>query len=237
MNIIMSVFEKSMEELRQNGGIQSFTSIKTDKSLVRFRKAINHTLLKYKGHQVKSMVSSMLKTESITPDSLLLLFWNSSFNNDLLGYLNRMVFFPAFYSGRITIKQDEVYACIMELKQSEPVVRQWSASTVDITSSKYLTLLRKFGLMEGRQNKTIVHPYLDNKMFVLFAYWLKAMESRSNLLESQWLSYSFSEKKVFVERILSQKYSKYFQLIYTGDSLKIEPIVPYEKIYYALIES
>jgi len=47
------------------------------------------------------------------------LFWNASANNELFNYLNEKVFFPAFYSGRVVHKNDEVVACIKDLKLTE----------------------------------------------------------------------------------------------------------------------
>ncbi len=85
--------------------------------------------------------------------------------------------------------------------------------------------------MEGSANKSIRHPQLSDTMFVLFAYWLTAISDKSNLLNSLWLNYSFSEKHIFIERLLQKKYSKYFNIIYTGDKLSIEPIIPYDSIY------
>lgn len=237
MNLILAVLDKTMEELRQNGGIQSFTSIKTDKSVVRFRKAIFHTILKFPNKEVAFLINSVLLKEAISPNSLYLLFWNAGVNNDLFNHLNKRVYFPAFYSGRITVKQDEVSACIKELKDSERVIQSWSESTIETTASKYLTLLKKFGLMEGGQNKTIVHPYLDDRMLILFIYWLKAIEPKPNILESPWLEYCFSERQVLVERIMQKKHSKFIHLNYTGDNLKIDLTEPYENIYHALIQS
>ena len=88
--------------------------------------------------------------------------------------------------------------------------------------------------MQGSLNKIIVHPYLSDKIFVLFVYWLTTIESKSNLLESEWLKYSFSEKTVFIERLMQKKFAKYFQLNYTGDKLKIETTIPYSTIFHAI---
>ncbi|MFA4851026.1 MAG: BrxA family protein [Bacteroidales bacterium] len=237
MNLIRLFLNSSKAELDREGGQQSYTAIKTDKSVKRFEKAINNTLLRFRNAKSELLVRSILDAESIAPDSLIMLFWNASFNNELLHYLNDNVYFPAYYSGRITVKMDEVSACLMELKLSEPALQKWSDYTIEKVSSKYLTLLKKFGLMEGSQNKTILHPYLDDKMLMLFTYWIKAIETKANLLESHWLHYCFSEKKVFVERIMQKKFSRFIQLNYSGDSLKIEPIIPYENIYYAVSQS
>lgn len=233
-NLINVFLKESMVALRKGGGTHTYTSIKTDKSVKRFEKAISATLIKFCNAEVEALVRNTLTGEKVSNDSLLLLFWNASYNNELLNYLNTEIYFLAFYSGRISIKPDEVVACLKDLKEREIELKKWSDSTLKITASKYLTLLKKFHLMEGSLNKSIVHPYLNDKMFILFVYWLKAIESKSNLLESKWLKYSFCEKAVFIERLMQKKFAKYFQLNYTGDKLKIETTVPYEKIYHAI---
>jgi hypothetical protein len=161
----------------------------------------------------------------------LILFWNASYNNDLLNHLNDKVFFPAFYSGRVSIKNDEVIASIKDLKLSEDDLKKWSEITVSTTASKYLTLLKKFGLMEGSLNKTIIHPNLNDNLFILFVYWIAAISDKPNLITNSWIQYCFSERQSFIDRLLQKKFSKYFNVVYTGDRLNIEPLIPYESIY------
>ena len=233
-NLINIFLKESIGSLRKGGGTHTYTAIKTDKSIKRFEKAISATLIKFCNAGVEALVRNTHTGEKISNDSLLLIFWNASFNNELLNYLNTEIYFLAFYSGRISIKPDEVVACLKDLKEREIELKKWSDSTLKITASKYLTLLKKIHLMEGSLNKSIVHPYLNDKMFILFVYWLASIESKSNLLESEWLKYSFCERAVFIERLMQKKFAKYFQLNYTGDKLKIETTVPYEKIYHAI---
>ena len=233
-NLINVFLKDSIVTLRQVDGGNSYTAIKTDKSVKRFEKAISGTLIKFFDAHIESLVRDILIGEEISNDSLLLLFWNASYNNELLNYLNTQVYFPAFYSGRVSIKHDEVVACIKDLREREFQLKKWSEYTLAKVGSKYLTLLKKFYLMEGSLNKSIIHPYLNDKMFILFVYWLTAIESKSNLLASEWLKYSFCERTIFIERSMQKKFAKYFQLNYTGDKLKIETIIPYEKIYNAI---
>lgn len=209
----------------------TFTAIKTDKAVKRFEKAITGTLLKFKNPESAYLVRSMLSSESISQDSLYLLFWNASVNNDLMNYLNAQVYFPSYYSGRLVIRKEEVGACIKDLKETEEQLKEWTIVTIETVARKYLTLLKKFNLMEGSNTKKILHPYLNDKMFVLFIYWLTATETSSNLLESEWLKYSFCEQPIFIERVMQKKFAKFFQLTYTGDKLKIEPTIPYQNIY------
>lgn len=215
-------------------GHHTFTSIKTDKAVKRFERAITGTLLHCPNKDSASLVHSILSSESISHDSLLMLFWNASWNNELFGYLNTQVYFPAFYSGRLIIRKEEVAACIKELKETEELVQDWTIMTIETVARKYLTLLKKFNLMEGGLNKKILHPYLTDKMFVLFIYWMKSIETKPNLLESSWLKYCFCEQPVFIDRVLQKKFAEFYQLTFTGDQLKIETTLPYENIYYAI---
>ncbi len=125
-------------------------------------------------------------------------------------------------------------ACLKDLREHEIQLKDWAEYTLEKVASKYLTLLKKFNLMEGTLNKSIVHPYLNDKMFILFVYWLSAIETKTNLFESEWLKYCFSEKPVFIERLMQKKFAKYFQLSYTGDKLKIETEMHYSTIYHAI---
>ena len=163
---LLSVFlRESLESMRNSGGVHTFTAIKTDKSVKRFENAISATLIKFLNPEIEALVRDSMISEGLSRDSLLLLFWNASFNNELLHYLNEHTFFASFYSGRISIKQDEVFACLKELSETESKLKEWSDSTLNVTASKYLTLLKKFNLMEGLHNKTILHPELPPLAF------------------------------------------------------------------------
>ena len=237
LNLICLFMKDDTKSLNQNGGHRSYTAIKTDKSVKRFEKAITGTMLSFDNKEIESLFRSIVTTEAITTDSLFMIFWNSSVNNRLLNYLNETVYFPAFYSGRVAIKVEEVVACLKDLKQYEPDLQKWSDSTIEVTASKYLTLLKKFNLMEGSVNKTILHPFLNDKMLILFVYWLIKVEPKSNILDSNWLKYCFSDKQNFIERIMQVKFNKFIHLNYTGDNLKVVPIIPHENIYNAITKS
>jgi len=230
-NLINVFITENMNSIRLKGGIHTFTAIKTDKSVKRFEKAINETFLKFKNKEAELIFKSLIIHKGVSSETLLFLFWNASQNNELLNYINLKVFFPAFYSGRVSIRNEEVVACIKDLKQSENDLIKWSELTITTTASKYLTLLKKFGLMEGSLNKTILHPYLSDEMFVLFVYWLSAISEKPNLLKEVWLQYGMNELQAFLDRVMQKKFSKYFNVVYTGDKLSIETLISYDLIY------
>lgn len=233
LEIIVTFLEQeNSEEI-----VSSFTKIKTKKSVERFEKAIKSTFLSFASNHQKIIVRDVLLKEGISNDSLLMLFWNASFNNELFNSINSNVFFPAYYSGRIVLKQGEVSAYLSELKSSEKELQKWSESTIETTASKYLTLLKKLNLLEGGASKSIKHPFLNDKIFILFIYWLIAVESRANILQSPRLQYSFSERDFFIERVLQKKFSKALEVNFTGDKLQIRPLVDYKDIYYVSSQS
>jgi hypothetical protein len=236
-NLIRVFLSEDMDSIKEKGGIHTYTAIKTDKSVKRFEKAIKATLISCRNSDLEIIIRQAIKVNGTSSDTRLLLLWNASANNELLFYLNEKVFFPAFYSGRVSIKNDEVVACIKDLKLTEKELHKWSEITITTNASKYLTLLKKFGLMVGSVNKSIVHPHLNDAMFILFVYWISAISEKPNLVNSSWLSYCFSERQIFLDRLLQKKFSKYFNVVYTGDNLIIEPIIPYESIYEHITKS
>lgn len=212
-----------------------YTNIKTNKAVSRFKRAITETLIRFNSPKSEKLIKTFIQEEGISPDCMLLLFWNASYNNDLLNYLNENVLFPALYGGRVSLSATEATACLKDMGNSE--IDDWTPYTIGKVGSKYLTLLKKFGIMQGGYSKSLVNIHLSDKLFILFIYWLKAIETKSNLLQSPWIKYSFSEKQYFIERLLQKKYTRYIDLYYTGDILRIETLFDYNSIYHELTSS
>lgn len=141
--------------------------------------------------------------QDLVETMLLMFFWNMSLNNELLAYLNEKVYFPVLFSGRTIITAEEVSACLKELKQTEEGLKEWSDSTIDITASKYLTLLKKFGLLDGAIKKKIIYKNLSEKQFVLFLYWLMQAEDTTNLGDSIWMSIPLWRKNILLRGVYS----------------------------------
>lgn len=229
--IISQLLEKNIYSVSEAAFEYSLSQCKTQKSYSRFSKAINNSLIHFTNEDLKQLYINILTTERISNLSLYLLFLNTAINNDLFNYLNQKAFFPAYYSGRTALRSDEVTACIKELRETEEILKSWSESSIKTTASKYLTVLKKFELMEGKSVKKILNKNLDDKAFILFIYWLLAVEENANLLQSKWLKYSFFEKEVFIQFISQKKFINYFNIQFTGDNLKIQLLIPYGDIY------
>lgn len=214
---------------------QASGEFKTIKSLKRFEAAVKKSFLTFPDSRIEQIVTNAYKSGGLSDDVFMLLFWNLSINNDLFSYLNEHVYFPALYSGRVAIRTGEVQACLKELQENNQDVKSWTSTTINETSSSYLRILKKLNLMVGAgATKTIKSPFLSDKQFVLFIYILKVVEEKNNILESEWIPYSFCERPIFIERTLQKKFSNFFELTYSGDKLTITTILPYSEIYNAI---
>jgi hypothetical protein len=234
---LVSIFAKFEPSKSSIEGHETYTSIKTSKSVKRFKAAIENNFLKFSSDNVEELFNGLIEHKGIDSDTQLFLFWVTAQNNELIQHLNSSVFFPALYSGRSSLKIDEIIACLSELRDHEPKLKDWSSSTLTTTASKYLTLLKKFDLLDGSVTKTIKNKFLSDEMFIVFVYWICQFEQPSNMLKSDWLKYSFMELPSFIDRILNKKYSRYFNIVYNGEILRVEPILPYNQLINSINES
>src|SRR5690606_38439191 len=144
-----------MVSIKEKGGIHAYTAIKTNKSVKRVEKAIKATLIQNKKPELETIIRQAIKSNTTSAETLLLLVSKDSVDHELVIHLNDKVFFPAFYSGRVSLENDEAVACMKDLKEAEDALKKWSENTIKATASKYLTLLEKFGFVEGAMSKAI----------------------------------------------------------------------------------
>ncbi len=206
-----------------------YSDIRTLKAVNRFKKAIQESFVS-KTVDINNLFLPYLKEKSIN-ENLYFLFLLFSFNNDLFKYLNDTIFFPVYYSGRRIFKKEEVEICLQDLQKTNETLANWSDSTITTTASKYLTLLKKFGLLSGVQKKEIVYKNLSSEEFLVFVYFLSIAEENSNKIHSEWIKYSFYENEFFLQKVLEKQLIRYVEVQYNGDNLKLKPMINYDKLY------
>jgi len=209
-----------------------FTDIRTLKAVKRFKKVIIESF-EVKNEKIMNLLLEYVKNENIENLSYILFLMLSN-NNDLFMYLNENVFLPVYYSGRMTLKKDEIVLCLKDLQKTNEDLKKWSDSTLETTASKYLTLLKKLGLAIGVQKKEIVYKSPSFEDFVLFNYFFDQIEPEANKYNSKWIQYSFFEKDFFIQKILDKKLMRFLEIHFSGDNLKIKTLTNYQELYYAL---
>lgn len=212
-----------------------YTTIRTLKSVKRFKKAIRESFVS-SNDDLNTISQLLIKNENPTKINFAL-FLIFSVNNDLFHYLNENVFFPIYYSGRKIIKKEEVLICLKDLQKKIDALNSWSESTINSTASKYLTLLKKFGLLSGIRNKEIVYKNLSSEEFIIFIYFLSIVDQNSNKINSNWIKYSFNENDFFVKKVMDRKLIPFFEIKFNGDNLKLVPTINFDKLYEKLKSS
>lgn len=221
--------------LEEKGSITQhieFTDIRTEKAVKRFKKAIIESF-GTDNENLKLLFLEFVKNQSV--DNLnYLLFLMFSYNNDLFKYLNDNVYFPIYFSGRKSIKKEEVLLCMRDLQKKNQKLKQWSESTLNTTASKYLTLLKKLGAATGVNKKEIVYKNATFNDFILFNYFLTEVDLNSNKFHSSWLPYSFFETEFFIRQILDKRLIPFLEINFIGDNLKMKTLINYKDLYHAL---
>ena len=206
-----------------------YSDIRTLKAVKRFKKAIEESFIS-ENKNINDLFSTFIKEMNIS-ENLYYLFLLFSFKNDLFRYLNENIFFQIYYSGRRIIKKEEVEICLRDLQKNNETLANWSESTITTTASKYLTLLKKFGLLSGVQKKEIIYKNLSSEEFLVFVYFLSIAEKNSNKIHSEWIKYSFYENDFFLQKVLEKQLIRYVEVQYNGDNLKLKPMINYDKLY------
>lgn len=212
-----------------------YSDIRTLKAVNRFKKAIQESFVSKK-EDINHLFLPFINKNNSNENSYFL-FLIFGFNNDLFKYLNDTVFFPVYYSGRRIIKKEEVEICLKDLQKTNETLASWSESTITTTASKYLTLLKKFGLLSGVQKKEIAYKNPTSEEFLVFLYFLTIAEENSNKINSEWIKYSFYENEFFLQKVLEKQLIRYVEVQYNGDNLKLKPMINYDKLYETLKSS
>lgn len=212
-------------------------AIRTAEGRGRFYRGIKSSVLKFKNDGQKDLYYSFFQQLQEEYPYNFLLFWLLSQNNLLFEKLSREVFLKYFFSGKVSITGDEIFAYLLHLQESDKSFGdlKWTRKTLVPIASKYLTILRKLDLLEGKQKKQLKHIQLSDKALAVYLYIMKASNPEiSNLLKSDFLIFSFLTPERFAERVKKIAQKGWFEMTYTGSNLNIEPTINYNQLAYVL---
>ncbi|MCD8387918.1 MAG: DUF1819 family protein [Bacteroidales bacterium] len=202
---------------------------RTEKSFRRFAAAINEAFLRFANDKHSRLFFAALTSYKLSlPEKLLLLFWQFIFNNELFRDITINIVFPALRHGRHIVKADEILSHLRYLKENNPGELEFSEDTLKIIATKYLTCLRKFGLAEGKQIKTIALPILSQAMLTYLIRWIAASSGVEKLtLDHPFMQFSFYDKGQLLSLVKSIDFIPCWDIAQIGNDCTIE-IKPYD---------
>lgn len=195
---------------------------RTQKATSRFRKAVEDGFLHFTSDEHRALFTSALSSSDYLPEEkLIILFWQLAYANTLFNEVTDNVFLRALYSGRTSIAKADVEGFLRHLKTQEPDEMPWSDSTISTTASKYLTVLKKFGLADGTNTKSIKATHISSSLFVyLVKFALTAYPEVQNLSNPAF-RFSFLETPTIISRLKTIEFIPLWDIAQIGNDVTI----------------
>ncbi len=118
------------------------------------------------------------------------------------------------------------------IREEVPAAEEWTATTVDRLGSRYLTLMKMFGFVEGKDRERISVFSPSNTLLVYTIYLDQAIRDRNRLDFSggvvQFLFVRNQEK--MIERLKEQALDGYFDLQSAGSDIRISSLLEAEDL-------
>lgn len=196
---------------------------RTTKSLSRFIKAINDSILSFQSKGQEQLFFSALTSSGYSlPDKLMVVFWQMLYANTLFYDITKEVFMTAVYQGKSSLAQDDIYMYVRHLKEENDTELDWSESTLKIIGSKYLTAMKKFGLADGNLRKEIRYPVIGDSLFAYFIRWCQATCSGDRTIRNPFMQFAFLDPTSLVNRLKKIDFIPYWDITQVGDEITID---------------
>lgn len=206
--------------------------LRTDRSRTRVERAIRRVFLRFQDQSHLEFIQNIFQSKMPLPERELVLFWQFAFNNILFRDISTNVFVRIYFSGRAGLSKDDIIAYLKEfLSQNKSLNLDWSQSTINTLSTKYLNFMTKLNLLEGARKKSFQHLILSSELLIIFLYLIKLYPSKTNdILRNELIPLSFLNAESLRERLKKLSKKGHFEMEYSGTELKIEPTHNYNEI-------
>jgi hypothetical protein len=107
--------------------------------------------------------------------------------------------YPEFQRGTLSIQAEDIVEFIESIQDDYADIRDRSDETISQAASSYLTALRNFGLLEGRQKKEFAVTYIPDETIAYVVYRLFDEEatSASDVIEHEdWKLFLMNQSEV-----------------------------------------
>ena len=211
-------------------------NLRTERSRMRVERAVKRAFLHFKNQDHRNLIQSIFVGDASVPEKELILFWQFALSNRLFREISIRVFIKAYFSGRTSISKEDIIAYLKEfLNQNRSLDLNWSESTINTLSTKYLNLMTKLNFLEGARTKTFRHIKTSADSLIVFLYFAKLHDPEdNNILKNEILPLSFVAPEDIRERFKKLSLKGLFNMNFNGVALNIELTHSYEGICDAL---
>lgn len=207
-------------------------NLRTERSRTRVEREVRKAFLQFENEAHEELIQKIFSERVPLHDKELILVWQFALNNRLFREITSNVFVKIYLSGRVSITKDDITAYLKEfLLLNRTLQLNWSESTVNTLSSKYLNLMSKLGFLSSGRVKSFINVRPSSEAQVLFLYFAQLLPaSSSNILVNELLPLSFIPQEDIQDRLKKLSLKGFFNMNFNGVALNIELIHSYKGV-------
>ena len=227
VNVVGSIpdYTNMIDYINQNYGMTSSEDrfvFRTSNATSRFKKAVSDGFICFASSDHKTVfLQALVSQEYSMEEKLIILFWQFVFCNALFRETTDNVFLRLLYSGRSCIELSDVESYLIHLKKIHPDDMPFSDSTLITIASKYLTVLKKFGMAEGKVKKIIKAPHVSSKLFVYLVRFAMYAYPDCATLDNPLFRFSFLDQQSIINRLKTIEYIPLWDISQIGNEITI----------------
>ena len=207
--------------------------IRTEEGRGRFFRGIKSSILTFQTGSHEDIYRSFFKNIEYTLPYNLLIYWQLSINNLLFQNISKELYLKYYFQGKTTITGKDVYFYLQDLREHDLdfASQNWTKKTTEPIASKYLTILKKLGLLDGVQKKQILYVQISDQELAVFLYLLIALFGEgTNFINHHFNKFSFVPSESFPERVKRIAKKGLIGMTYTGTKLTLHPIFNFKEV-------
>lgn len=190
----------------------------------RYAKAINEVFLQFESEALKNLFFSVISSPKLCEETKLKALALQFFKNDFLfRFLFKHCFYPIYTGGRVGINSDDVISFLNDNINSGSLNVKWSRNTIETLGSKYLTLLRKLGFLEGKSKKYFQNPHTAASYLIVFHYWLSVCSENKDIFQSPYFPFLMLSREKYIFLMKQPEIRQKLDWYFTGEKFTVEP--------------
>ena len=208
---------------------------RTESTRKRFLYAMQRNILVFANNQHKLLIKALFSSPGLESLKQRAIFWQLLVGNNLFRAISKDVYAKVYFSGRTTIASTEVYAYLKDLQNSSEQLKTFSDSTLKIIASKYLTILKKLGMIDGGAKKRILNIRLSEYDVLFFVYFCVSVDdSTRDIMQNLYREFFFLEKPELLQALKNIKFMPFIDLTSSGDTLNVKVTLSAQELINAI---
>lgn len=210
------------EKIKSNDDIFSPITFRTISSKTRALNGIVEGFGKTASPNHNELLAELFRRENNIILKRFALLLQLALNNKLFYDLTKNLFLKRMFLGNLTIRTEDVESYIYSIRSEHKEIGRWSDSTIHTIAYKYLILMKKLGLAEGKVVKEYTPITPRDKELLFFIYFINSIQdTKVDFTKNSFIDFLLIDYDSFYHFIKSINLKKYISIESTGTEIYI----------------